>query len=65
MAIWVRCSNKRGGPVFVNLSTAMSARWNEDENCTIIAYAGGDDEVRVLEKPDAVLIAGKIDFGSA
>ena len=49
----------------MNLSTAMSARWNEEENCTIIAYAGGDDEVRVLEKPDAVLIAGKIDFGSA
>lgn len=37
-----------------------------NENCTIIAYAGSDEDVlRVQEKPEAILAAGNIDFDTA
>ena len=66
MAGWVKCTNKSGNPLFVNLSTAMNAYWNENEKCTVIAYAGGDEDVlRVQEKPEVILAAGNIDFDTA
>lgn len=68
MATWVRCTHQSGNPLFVNLSTAMSAYWNENEKYTVIAYAGDDDDDNVLhvrEKPEAILAAGNIDFDTA
>ena len=66
MVIWVRCTEEGGDPVFINLSTAMSVFWNENQKCTFIAYAGSEEDVtRVQERPEAVLAAGGINFGTA
>ncbi len=66
MATWVKYTNISGKPVFVNLSTAMSAYRNEDGKQTLIAYPGSDEDVlRVRETPDAILQAAGIDYDSA
>jgi hypothetical protein len=40
----------------VNFESAMSMRWIESDNATIIAYPGGEnDVVRVLECPENIL----------
>ena len=66
MVIWVKCTDASGDSIFVNLSTAMSVYWNANEKCTLITYAGGDEDItRVQERPEAVLAAGGIDFGTA
>jgi len=40
----------------VNIDTAMSIRWSENDKATIIAYAGGErDVVRVIERPEDIL----------
>ena len=66
MTVWVKCTAKTGNLILVNLSTAMSAIWNDHEGCTIIAYPGGDENVvRVKERPEKILAAADIDFSSA
>ncbi len=59
MARWVKCTRKHDNmPMYVNTDTAMSVRWNETDQATIIAYAGGDvDAVKVLERPENILEA--------
>ena len=49
MANWVKCTHKGDEqPVYVNVDAAMSMRWIESDNATIIVYAGGEiDVVRV------------------
>ncbi len=57
MANWVKCTHKGDeNPVYVNVDTAMSIRWIESDKATIIAFAGGEnDVVRVLQRPEAIL----------
>ncbi len=56
MAGWVKCTDRQGKPVFLNMATAISVFWNDHEECTIIAYPGDDaDVLRVREKPEAIL----------
>ena len=57
MANWVKCTHKGDEKtIYVNVDTAMSMRWIESDNATIIAYPGGEnDVVRVLERPENIL----------
>lgn len=57
MANWVKCTHRGDkSPVYVNIDTAMSIRWSENDKATIIAYAGGErDVVRVIERPEDIL----------
>ncbi len=58
MANWIKCTRKADKtPIYVNIDTAMSMRWNENEHATVIAHAGGDiDAVKVAERPEEILI---------
>ena len=38
----------------MNLDTAMTVRWNEDEKFTVVMWSK-DDLVRVLETPEEIL----------
>ncbi len=56
MTDWIKCTDESGRPLYVNLATAMSVFWNENEKCTLIAYPGGDEDVlRVQEAPETIL----------
>jgi len=56
MSEWVKCTNKLGNAIYLNLALAMNMHWSEDEGCTVIAFPGGDEDVwRVLERPEAIL----------
>ena len=57
MANWVKCTHKGDeNAVYVNVDSAMSMKWIESDNATIIAFAGGEnDAVRVLQRPEDIL----------
>ncbi len=59
MATWIKCTRKADiMPVYVNIDTAMSIRWSENDHATIIAHAGGDiDSIKVIETPEQILAA--------
>jgi hypothetical protein len=57
MANCVKCTHKGDEKtIYVNVDSAMSMRWIESDNATIIAHPGGEnDVVRVLECPENIL----------
>ncbi len=58
MTDWVKCTDTSGRPIFVNLATAMSVFWNDNQRSTFISYPGSDEDVlRVREKPESILAA--------
>lgn len=60
MTDWIKCTDESGGPVFMNLATAVSMHWNEKDKCTLITYLGdGGDAWRVQETPEAILPAAR------
>lgn len=55
MANWVKCTRKIDEkPIYVNLDTPMTMRWNEDEEFSVVMWSK-DDLVRVLETPEEIL----------
>ena len=54
MANWVRCTRKAdSAPIYVNLDTATTLRWNDAEAFTVVALPGGNENhMRILEHPD-------------
>jgi hypothetical protein len=53
---WVKCTDMRKQPIFVNIENATTILWNEVEKASIVAFAsGGGDSIKVLEKPEAVI----------
>ena len=62
MADWIKCTDTSGRPIYVNLTPAMSVFWNDNEGCSIVGYAGGDEDVlRVRERPESILSAREPD----
>lgn len=55
VANWVKCTRRVDEkPIYVNLDTAMTVRWNEDEKFTVVMWSK-DDLVRVLETLEEIL----------
>jgi biopolymer transport protein ExbD len=53
---WVKCTDMRKQPIFVNIENATTIFWNEAEKVSIVAFASsGGDNVKVLEKPESVI----------
>src|SRR6266446_3007615 len=53
---WVKCTDMRKQPIFVNIENATTILWNEVEKASIVAFASsGGDSIKVLEKPEAVI----------
>jgi hypothetical protein len=53
---WVKCTDMRKQPIYVNIENATSILWNEIEKASIIAFASsGRDSIKVLETPEAVI----------
>jgi hypothetical protein len=56
MAPWVKCTFKSNRqPVYINLGTASTLAWNEQQQTTYVTFPGEDESVQVLEKPEAIL----------
>ena len=53
---WVKCTDMREHPIFVNIENATSIRWNEIEKSSTIAFANiGGDTIEVTEEPEAII----------
>jgi hypothetical protein len=53
---WVKCTDMRNQPIFVNIENATSILWNEIEKSSIIAFAHtGGDTIEVIEEPEAII----------
>ena len=53
---WVKCTDMRKQPIFVNIENATTILWNEVEKASTVAFASsGGDSIKVLEKPEAVI----------
>jgi hypothetical protein len=53
---WVKCTDMRNQPVYVNIEQATSIRRDETEKSSIIAFAvTGGDTIEVMEEPDAII----------
>jgi hypothetical protein len=53
---WVKCTDMRKQPIFVNIENATTIFWNEAEKVSIVAFASsGGDNIKVLEKPESVI----------
>jgi hypothetical protein len=53
---WTKLTAKQGHTIFVNLENAITVTWNELQKATIIAFAGGSEDVIIVnEKPEMVL----------
>jgi len=62
MVDWVKCTNRDGNPIYVNLDTAASVRWREESQYSVIRFSGTDvDAVRVKDRPEAILSAREPD----
>ena len=61
MANWVKCTRKAdSAPIYLNLDSAMTLRWNDAEAFTVVALPGGPEHhVRLLEHPDDLFIADR------
>jgi hypothetical protein len=61
MANWVKCTRKAdSAPIYLNLDTAMTLRWNDAEAFTVVGLPGGPEQhVRVLEHPDDLFIGDR------
>ena len=53
---WVKCTDTRKQPIYVNIENATSILWNEIEKTSLIAFAHiGGDTIGVIEKPEAII----------
>jgi len=52
---WVKCTDMRKQPIYVNIENATSIFWIEKEKASIIGFPSGGDSIKVLEKPEAVI----------
>ena len=53
---WVKCTDMRNQPIFVNIENATSILWNEIEKASIIAFtSSGGDSIKVIEQPEAII----------
>jgi hypothetical protein len=53
---WVKCTDMRKQPIYVNTENATSILWNEIERSSIIAFANiGGDTIEVIEEPEAII----------
>jgi hypothetical protein len=53
---WVKCTDMRNQPIYVNIENATSIRRDETEKSSIIAFAvTGGDTIEVIEEPDAII----------
>jgi hypothetical protein len=53
---WVKCTDMRKQPIYVNIENATSILWNETEKASIIAFAStGGDSIKVIEQPEAII----------
>ena len=55
MAGWIRLTAKRGDSIYVKLDNALTIHWNEHDNVSVVAFAGGSDAITVQEKPEQIL----------
>jgi len=58
MAAWVRCTDRKGQVVHVNLDNAIELSRSEQENGTVITLVGGGIEI-VRETPEEILKRAK------
>jgi len=58
MATWVRCTDKKGLVVHINLDNATELMRDEQEGGTLIMLLGGGIEI-VRETPDEILKRAK------
>jgi hypothetical protein len=58
MATWVKCTDKKGQDVYVNLDNATELIPDEQEQGTVITFLGGGIEV-VRETPEEILKRAK------
>ena len=61
MTDWVKCTDASGRPIFVNLATAMSVFWNDNQKSTFVGYPGSDEALRIRERPEFILAAREPD----
>ena len=53
---WIKCTDMRKQPIFVNIENATSILWNEIEKSSTIAFANiGGDTIEVTEEPEAII----------
>jgi len=53
---WVKCTDMRNQPIYVNIENATSIRRDKTERSSIIAFAvTGGDTIEVIEEPDAII----------
>jgi hypothetical protein len=53
---WVKCTDMRKQPIYVNIENATSILWNEIEKSSTIAFANiGGDTIEVIEEPEAII----------
>ncbi len=53
---WVKCTDMRKQPIYVNIENATSILWNEIEKASIIAFASsGGESIKVIEQPEAII----------
>ena len=53
---WVKCTDMRNQPIYVNIENATSIRRDDAEKSSIIAFAvTGGDTIEVIEEPDVII----------
>ena len=53
---WVKCTDMRKQPIYVNIENATSILWNETEKSSLIAFAHiGGDTIEVVEPPETII----------
>ena len=53
---WVKCTDMRKQPIYVNIENPTSILWNEIQKASIIAVAStGGDSIKVIEQPEAII----------
>jgi hypothetical protein len=53
---WVKCTDMRNQPIYVNIENATSILWNKIDKSSIIAFAlTGGDTIEVIEEPEAII----------
>jgi len=55
MAPWVKCTSLHGVPLYINLGVASTIQWDEEGKQTHVSFAGIDEGIVVLERPEDVL----------
>jgi uncharacterized protein YlzI (FlbEa/FlbD family) len=56
-AVWVKCTNIQGGPIYINREAATSVTAVPEKRLTLIAFAGKDAFIQIRETPEQFLQA--------